>query len=527
MTKKSGIAVIIGTWLLFNTNTAQAQLPTVDFGNLAGTIGIVTQGITSVQQGIQVITNASKAIAIIGDAVGTISKFASTIKGYVQDVQQTIERAKQRIEEGRNLYNKYKDEIEARKAKYQELLESIPNYTNPNSYDDSSDSSSSSGRNNTSYPGSSYNNTGNSSAQNPSNHNNNGGSVRPTTGGNSNPVNINNNNNTYTGRQNTSSTNNSAARENTSGYSRENSGFTGVNNGIGTQEKEPPLFGEEEEQQEEDVEDTAKQEIESTPAQKENVAVPGVGRRAFGAPETTDKKVTNEETIEKETTEETGEDAKKTEENTSKDVEQSKQETPSVSTPETKFRVSPSSDSGKRSQNTVIYSSRFAFAAETNNSTVGTGYDKNNVFIFNTKYCDKSVDDMMSEEGTRSCLVKIVNNINKKNAYDAANNMEDCKKMVFETAVALLAEATKIKYEASNYQDTLDEQESLGGDSNNTRDDTQVLAMNYEQTQILLNKLITILSGETIFNITKEICGVSEKVLEPEEVNVEADNGGK
>ena len=161
MTKKSGITVIIGTWLLFNTHTAQAQLPTVDFGNLAGTIGIVTQGITNVQQGIEVITNGSNLNAIIGDAVGTISKFASTIKGYVQDVQDAIEKAKQRIAEGQELYNKYKNEIEERKAKYQQLLASIPNYTDPNSYDDSSNGNSSSG-------GSSNNNSSNQGSSTPS-----------------------------------------------------------------------------------------------------------------------------------------------------------------------------------------------------------------------------------------------------------------------------------------------------------------------------------------------------------------------
>ena len=135
---------------VFNTNLAKAQLPTVDFGNLAGTIGIVTQGITNVQQGIDSIKNASNFLSVVGDAVGTISKFASKIKGYVQDAQAAIEKAKQRISEGVELYNKYKGEIEDRKAKYQELLASIPNYKNPNSYDDgSSNNTSSSSGNNT------------------------------------------------------------------------------------------------------------------------------------------------------------------------------------------------------------------------------------------------------------------------------------------------------------------------------------------------------------------------------------------
>ena len=36
-------------------STALAGLPTIDAGNIAGTVGIVTQGSTSIQQGIGII----------------------------------------------------------------------------------------------------------------------------------------------------------------------------------------------------------------------------------------------------------------------------------------------------------------------------------------------------------------------------------------------------------------------------------------------------------------------------------------
>lgn len=516
MTKRSGITVIIGTWLLFNTHTAQAQLPTVDFGNLAGTIGIVTQGITNVQQGIEVITNGSNLNAIIGDAVGTISKFASTIKGYVQDAQQAIEKAKQRIAEGKELYNKYKNEIEERKNKYQQLLASIPNYTNPNSYDDSSSSGSSSGgssNGNSSYGGSSNSNStyggsssGNSSYQGSSNNNGNG-SILPANPGR--PITPSN-----TGGQNTSGYNTNGGTDDSTYIN---------NNEPEIVDNESPLPEEEslfDEEEQEESEDTQAQKTDSDQGNETTVSL---GRKAFGAPGSSKEEPENAEENVKGTTEETTNDTEEAQESSSKDAEELK--APSVGTSEGKFRVSPSSDLGRRSHNTITFSSRMAFAAETSNSNKGTGYDKNGVFIFNTKYCDKSVDDMLTEQGTRECLVNIINKINDKNSYYAANSQEDCKKMVFETAVALLAEATSIKSEASNYQDTLDEQETLGGNSNNTRDDTQVLAMNYEQTQKLLNKLTTLLSGETIFSIAKEICGASEKVLEPDEVDI--DNGGK
>ena len=45
--------------ILFSTS-AFAGLPTVDFGNIAGTVGIVTQGSTSIQQGIKIITNGGE-----------------------------------------------------------------------------------------------------------------------------------------------------------------------------------------------------------------------------------------------------------------------------------------------------------------------------------------------------------------------------------------------------------------------------------------------------------------------------------
>ena len=570
MTKKSSIAIIIGMLMLFNNHSAKAQLPTVDFGNIAGTIGIVTQGITNVKQGLEVITNGSNLNAIIGDAVGTISKFASTIKGYVQDAQQAIEKAKQRIAEGKELYEKYKNEIEERKAKYQALLQSIPNYTNPNSYNDEDDNTSSSGRNNNQSSddnsGSSNNNSGRTpNSQNSGNQINNGRNPSYNTGNTSlssgkTPAN-NSSLNTGSGKTpaNNSSVNTGSVKTpldnsgkintgyrssptlNTSDQKGDDSSYLKDNtltdsDTLATEEEVLTL----DEKDQKDNKD--KEQEKSKLPQKENAPSLTVGRQAFGAPvdektsSTKDSASKATETITKTVTPNTNESDKSADAKTPASETISKTDTSAATSKSggkeatsintgNQFRVSPSATKDKQSRNTIIFSSRLAFAAETSNSNKGTGYDKNGVFIFNTKYCDKSVDDLLTENGTRECFVNIVNKINNKNSYYAMQNKEDCKKMVTDTSVALLAEAIKMKYEASNYQDTLDEQESLGGNSNNTRDDTQVLAMNYEQTQKLLNKLITLLSGETIYSITKEICDVTEKVLEDNEVDV--DNGGK
>lgn len=583
--KKGIITIIISAIFALNTNIAKAQIPTTDFGNLAGTIGIVTQGITNVQQGVDSIKNASKFLAVVGDSVGTITKFADKIKGYVGDAQAAIEKAKKRISEGMELYNKYKGEIEDRKAKYQALLASVPDYTNPNSYNDGSSSDGSSA-NKPSTSSSSSNSGGQSSpVANSTSSQNYGGSaivtpsagrtVAPATG----PVNSSSVNNSRTTNQTAAPaasrvTNQVAAPaaakvSTTAAVAPQTTGFrTTPQNPVATPaatkvvspstssskalntpvardnilqtrkdlpttvENKASLF--EEEDEPEDL-DTSKEKA----VEKANPETESVGRKAFSSPITDVATTKSAQTSAKdaisapETSKSSAEtNSSKVSETVAAPVSSKAGEATSaeITAPEavsapasTGFRQSPTTVE-KRSQ-TLHYTSRLDFASEMNNSTKGSGYDKNGMFIFNVKYCDKSVDEMMTEKGTRECLVNIVNKINDDNAHFAIENKADCQKMVFDTAVALLAEAINMLKEASNYQDTLDEQGQLGGNSNNTRDDTQVLAMNYEQTQLLLNRLTVILSGETILNVTKDICEQSRNVLEENEV--ETSSGGK
>ncbi|MBO7556302.1 MAG: hypothetical protein J6T72_02765 [Alphaproteobacteria bacterium] len=587
--KKGIITIIVCAMFVFNANVAKAQIPTVDFGNIAGTIGIVTQGITNVQQGIDSIKNASKFLAIVGDSVGTITKFADKIKGYVADAQAAIEKAKQRISEGMELYNKYKGEIEDRKAKYQALLASIPNYTNPNSYNDGSSSSgsSSNGSSSSQSPsvggssytgGSSYSGNQSSPAVNSGSSQNYGGSansnssaakvVAPAASG-ARSISVgsskaqNQVSTAVTGRVSSPATvatqssgfrttpqspivtpaNSKAAVQNDSTSktvsapaAKENMQPAGKE--LPATNKDVNSLFDEEDEADDDItseENEEKEEVDETK---------NISRKAFSSPTTDLATTKSSQTSAKDAvsvpdasksaaTTVTKTPAAATTEASSKALDSSKsvEATSSkvsaptaVSTPSTSgFRQSPTNVE-KRSQ-TLHYTSHLDFAAETNNSTKGSGYDKNGIFIFDVKYCDKSVDDLLTEKGTRDCLVKIVNKINDDNTHFAIENKADCQKMVFDTAVALLAEAVNMLDEASNYQDTLDEQGELGGNSNNTRDDTQVLAMSYEQTQLLLNRLTIILSGETILNVTKDICGSSKNVLEENEV--ETSSGGK
>ena len=137
-----------------------------------------------------------------------------------------------------------------------------------------------------------------------------------------------------------------------------------------------------------------------------------------------------------------------------------------------------------------------------------------------------SVKDLVEYEGMKSCLTKIVAENNAKDQEDAINSQKDCETMVFETVVALLSEATKAKYEASNYTDTLDKQDELGAESSTTRDDTGVIGLSQEETQKLLNQMNMLESGAILLSGVQKICAMSKNVLVDSEKS-ESSDGGK
>ena len=192
-----------------------------------------------------------------------------------------------------------------------------------------------------------------------------------------------------------------------------------------------------------------------------------------------------------------------------------------------KFRVSPTLKTApslktapamkieRMSNSTISFSSKMMFADEAADNTKGVGIDSKGTFISPlAQRCGISIKDLQDAEKIKECTTKIVSENNAKNQYDAINSRKDCQSMVYNTVVALLAEATQGKYESSNYGDTLDKQEDLGADSNNTRDDTMVIALTNDQTQILLNKMSLLVSAQTILSSVKYICEAPKDVLE-------------
>ena len=166
------------------------------------------------------------------------------------------------------------------------------------------------------------------------------------------------------------------------------------------------------------------------------------------------------------------------------------------------------------------------FAAKKSSNTKGANTDAYGNFISALpKRCGVSIDDLSDEEKLKECLNKVITENNASNQFDAALSRRQCRRMVYDTVVALMAEATLAKTEASSYKDTLDEQEKLGGDSNNTRDDSSVLAMSNEQIQKLLNKMSLLTSSQILLDTVKQLCAMSRDIAE--NVSDGGDNNGE
>ena len=128
------VATVVGAFPAF------AGLPTMDAGNIAGTVGIVAQGQTGIQQGIETIANGSNLNAIVGDSAGTLAKFTGKLgidPEKAKKALETAQNAQKRISEGMETYNKYQGEIAKRQEEYQALMDMVNSKVGKDSYDDS------------------------------------------------------------------------------------------------------------------------------------------------------------------------------------------------------------------------------------------------------------------------------------------------------------------------------------------------------------------------------------------------------
>ncbi len=190
--------------------------------------------------------------------------------------------------------------------------------------------------------------------------------------------------------------------------------------------------------------------------------------------------------------------------------------TPTTVSPTRKqFRVSPQAVKVDRvSSNTYRHHDKVAFASANDGSSAGNSYIGDVYVVPMAQKCEIDPETFINDENKRKeCIEQIIKDNNADNSYDASLSVKDCQKMIYDTVVALLAEATQAKYEAANYSDTLDEQDDLAGDSTDVRGDLTVIAMSNQQTQLLLNRLSMSFSSQIILETAEQLCTMQKDVL--------------
>ena len=191
---------------------------------------------------------------------------------------------------------------------------------------------------------------------------------------------------------------------------------------------------------------------------------------------------------------------------------------PATATPQRQqFRVSPVSTAAGKiervSSATAKFSETMAFASASE-SAAGNSYVGDTYIVPMAQYCRIKPEDFIENEKTRNdCLEKIIREINADNSFDANLSQKDCQKMVYNAVVALMAEAANSKYEAANYSETLDEQDDLAADSTDVRGDLTVIAMSNYQTQLLLNRISMNFSSQIILDTVMQLCRTKKDVL--------------
>ncbi len=192
------------------------------------------------------------------------------------------------------------------------------------------------------------------------------------------------------------------------------------------------------------------------------------------------------------------------------------------------FRVSPQLNViEKVSSSTIRHSEKLAFAsAEEGDSGVGNSYINEAYIVPMAQRCDITPESFINDTNVRNeCLETIIRENNADNSFDSALSMKDCRKMVYEAVIALLAEATNAKYEAANYSDTLDEQDKLAADSTDVRGDLTVIAMSNYQTQLLLNRISMNYASQLILETTEQLCAARKDVLGDSDLDEDTEDG--
>lgn len=534
MLKSKSICMVLAcSFVTVCAFSASAGLPTMDPGNIAGTIGIVSEGAQGLAQGVKNIANGSMLNAVLGDSAGSLMKFVKNASSEIQKGVKAAQDAQKRISDGVNTYNKYKNEIESRKAEYQAMLDTVKSKVGiTDSYDDSEDEALETTEEQeytADYDGGydvDYDAEATSTLEIAA----------------------------------------EAATENLTDVvpSPElQMPAEEVEDAVMAESYDAPVKKLDKKIVEDVLETKAllevldekvavEKEIDAkalklTPVQKElntpSITNETLGRRRFG--ETAKTLSENAKTLNVSTTASEIKQVTplkstmapmKIEKNTiAVETPVALEKATAVEKPATRqFRVSPKLKNAEMkiervSHSTINYSSPMMFASQSDDTTKGVNYDSKGTFISPlAQRCGMSISDLQDRDKVQECTAKIVSENYAENQYDALNSRKDCNKMIHNTVVALLAEATDEKYEASNYSDTLDKQEKLGGDSNTVRDDSSLLALTNQQTQILLNRMSLLLSAQIILDSVQQLCDAPKDVLsDSKEAGTEKTDGGK
>lgn len=194
------------------------------------------------------------------------------------------------------------------------------------------------------------------------------------------------------------------------------------------------------------------------------------------------------------------------------------------------FRVSPRLNRVEKvSRSTYGRHEEMAFASSSDDGeAVGNSYVGNVYIVPMAQRCEISAQTFINDEQKRNeCIEKIIRENNADNSFNSNLSMKDCRRMIYNAVVALLAEATNSKYEAANYSDTLDEQDKLAADSTDVRGDLTVIAMSNYQTQLLLNRISMNFSSQIILETVEQVCAARKDVLGDSDLDEKSDAGGE
>ena len=194
------------------------------------------------------------------------------------------------------------------------------------------------------------------------------------------------------------------------------------------------------------------------------------------------------------------------------------------------FRVSPRLNRVEKvSRSTYGRHEKMACASSSDDGeAVGNSYVGNVYIVPMAQRCEISAQTFINDEQKRNeCIEKIIRENNADNSFDSNLSMKDCRRMIYNAVVALLAEATNSKYEAANYSDTLDEQDKLAADSTDVRGDLTVIAMSNYQTQLLLNRISMNFSSQIILETVEQVCAARKDVLGDSDLDEKSDAGGE